>query len=261
MSYYEGNADKKNYFYLRKTGYLTSNAHFHNAIECVFLLDGELEVSINGVKSLIKAGQASFTNSFDVHYYNVIKPIDAFLIVAGKDICRPYIDNAEKLSTTITFDNDCIDFLTEWTANCKNDSKLMLTAKLMYLFANLLKNPQNIALENKQNQLVKELFSYVHQNADKKLTLEAVAEKLGYSRGYLSGLFKKTTGKTLSEYCRTRKMQTAKALVIENKKKIGEIAEMLGYTLFAFSKTFKATYGQSPKEMQSEFLVQKVNQE
>jgi len=81
-------------------------------------------------------------------------------------------------------------------------------------------------------------------------TLQELAPRFNYNYGYLSGLFKRTTGKTLSEYFHHRKMETAKALVLENKKSIGKIAEMLGYSPYAFSKAFKVEYGVSPKNLQ-----------
>ena len=84
--------------------------------------------------------------------------------------------------------------------------------------------------------------------------LEELAPKFNYSYGYLSGLFQRTTGKTLSEYHKHRKMETGKALILEKKKRISEIAEMLGYNLYSFSKAFKNTYGISPKIMQKNTL-------
>ena len=126
----------------------------------------------------------------------------------------------------------------------------MLTAKLMYLFANLLKNPQNIALENKQNQLVKELFSYVHQNADKKLTLEAVAEKLGYSRGYLSGLFSACTGVRFTDYVNRLKILRAKELLDKNDgKRVLDIAFDCGFeSANTFYRAYKKEFGKAPLE-------------
>ena len=38
--------------------------------------------------------------------------------------------------------------------------------------------------------------------------------------------------------------------LLENKKSISEIAEMLGYNLYSFSKAFKRAYGTSPKSTQ-----------
>lgn len=48
--------------------------------------------------------------------------------------------------------------------------------------------------------------------------LSDLAEKFSYNYSYLSALFRKTTGKKLSEYCRERKMETAKVLLLEGKK-------------------------------------------
>lgn len=81
---------------------------------------------------------------------------------------------------------------------------------------------------------------------------EDITEKFNYNYSYLSTLFKKTTGKKLSEYYRDRKLETARVLLSENKKKIYEIAQLLHYsTPFAFSKAFRAKYGISPKRLQS----------
>ena len=121
---------------------------------------------------------------------------------------------------------------------------------IIYLLRNFKNIKQNTANVSNAEILCFQLMKYIDNHVYSLQNLSDIAPKFNYNYGYLSGLFKKTTGKTLSEYFHHRKMETAKALVIENKKKIGEIAQMLGYTLFAFSKTFKATYGQSPKEMQ-----------
>ncbi len=86
-------------------------------------------------------------------------------------------------------------------------------------------------------------------------SIKNLCESLGdfnYNYGYLSGLFKRTTGKTLSEYFFDRKMETARALIAEKKKKIGEIADLLGYNLYSFSKAFKKKYGISPKNFQKQ---------
>ena len=45
-------------------------------------------------------------------------------------------------------------------------------------------------------------------------------------------------------------METGKVLILEKKKNISEIAEMLGYNLYSFSKAFKRMHGVSPKGMQ-----------
>ena len=99
------------------------------------------------------------------------------------------------------------------------------------------------------------LMSYIDTHVYSIKNLREALGELNYNYGYLSGLFKRTTGKTLREYFFDRKMETARALIIEKKKKIGEIAEMLGYNPYSFSKAFKEKYGVSPKNLQKEIGV------
>ena len=121
---------------------------------------------------------------------------------------------------------------------------------LLYLIRDFSNIPQHSANVSAPDILCFQLMSYIDTHIYKIKNLEELAPKFNYNYAYLSGLFKRTTGKTLSEYHQSRKMETGKALVLEKKKSISEIAEMLGYNLYSFSKAFKKAYGASPKALQ-----------
>ena len=77
--------------------------------------------------------------------------------------------------------------------------------------------------------------------------LDAVATLFGYNYSYLSTLFKRTTGVTLSEYCREGKWRIARLLVRERRTPISEIAEMLGYSsVYVFSRAYRNRFGLAP---------------
>lgn len=77
--------------------------------------------------------------------------------------------------------------------------------------------------------------------------LGEVAALFGYNYSYLSTLFKKTTGVTLSEYCREGKWRVARLLVRERRTPISEIAEMLGYSsVYVFSRAYRNRFGLAP---------------
>ena len=125
---------------------------------------------------------------------------------------------------------------------------------LLYLIRDFNDIPQNSTNVSDPEILCFQVMNYIDTHIYKLKKLEDLAPKFNYNYAYLSGLFKRTTGKTLSEYHQNRKMETGKALVLENKKSIGEIADMLGYNLYSFSKAFKKAYGTSPKAMQTNNL-------
>ncbi len=96
-----------------------------------------------------------------------------------------------------------------------------------------------------------QVMNYIDTHIYEIIQLEKMAAIFNYNYSYLSALFKRTTGKTISEYYNQRRLETAKALICERKKKIGEISELLHYASpFSFSKAFKTKYGVSPKNLQ-----------
>jgi AraC-like DNA-binding protein len=75
------------------------------------------------------------------------------------------------------------------------------------------------------------------------------ANEFSYSYSYLTTVFKKTMGITLSEYHRSKKLDMAKSLIVEKEHSLSEIAELLGYSsMSSFSKSFSANFGMSPRE-------------
>lgn len=93
-----------------------------------------------------------------------------------------------------------------------------------------------------------QLMNYIDTHIYSLKKLEDLAEITDYSYGYLSVLFKKTTSNTLSDYYHEKKLDAARLLILENKYKIIEIAEMLNYSsVYSFSKAFTNRFGISPR--------------
>lgn len=81
------------------------------------------------------------------------------------------------------------------------------------------------------------------------LTLSALAAAQGLSEGYLATVFKKETGKTVSEYVRDKRMKHAAHLLVTTRLQIQTIALHCGIMdVQYFSKLFKKHTGKTPKE-------------
>ena len=77
--------------------------------------------------------------------------------------------------------------------------------------------------------------------------LNVLSKYFGYSYGYLSELFSKTTGEKLIDYYTTRRLEAATLLLKEDQLNIIEIAELLKYSsIYSFSRAFKNRFGISP---------------
>ena len=90
------------------------------------------------------------------------------------------------------------------------------------------------------------IMNYIDTHLYSIKELGSVAEELNYNYSYLSSLFRRTTGSSISDYLHERRMKAAVAL-LSSAKSVGDVAELLCYqSKFAFSKAFKAKYGRPP---------------
>ena len=81
------------------------------------------------------------------------------------------------------------------------------------------------------------------------LSLSTLAESQGVRAGYLSTIFKKETGKTVSNYIRDKRIEHAAHLLATTKLQIQTIALHCGIIdVQYFSKIFKKLMGKTPKE-------------
>ena len=103
---------------------------------------------------------------------------------------------------------------------------------------------------DKQNvRILRKAIKYIKENYDKTITAEKLAEVVNLSPVYFSHLFKKHTGRKMTDYITDYKMQIAKSKLLETDLPINEIAESVGFQEQRyFSKRFKQIVGMTPTE-------------
>ncbi|CAG7638213.1 helix-turn-helix domain-containing protein [Paenibacillus allorhizosphaerae] len=100
------------------------------------------------------------------------------------------------------------------------------------------KKSQNVQLMDNIIRLLQD--GYV----DQELCLEAVADRMDISKGYLSQFFKEQTGVNFSDYLESLRMTQAKVLLADTDLPVYEIAERVGYSSSnTFCRAFKRING------------------
>ena len=119
---------------------------------------------------------------------------------------------------------------------------------IVYTLRSFAKTERSTANISDAEVFCQQIMTYIDTNVYSLSNLGELSEKFGYNYSYISALFKKTTGNTLLDYHRKRKLEVARALLNDGKVTVSRIAEKLGYSSpFAFSASFKKMYGISPK--------------
>jgi len=99
------------------------------------------------------------------------------------------------------------------------------------------------------SQPIEKAKRYLKDNFNTQVSLAEIADYACLSQQYLSELFKKETGTTISDFLRDYRVSIAKTYIRDGRYRVTEIAGMVGYSdARYFSKTFKRTVGVTPKE-------------
>ena len=96
---------------------------------------------------------------------------------------------------------------------------------------------------------VQKAIVFIDSDLSADLTLSSIAEAQNISPGYLSAIFRKETGKTITEYIREKRINHAIYLLETTHLQVQTIATHCGIVdLQYFSKIFKKHTGKTPKE-------------
>lgn len=96
---------------------------------------------------------------------------------------------------------------------------------------------------------VEQALDYIHHNYKSNIKINDLALYIGIDRSYLTNIFKSETKMSPQEYLLNYRMEQSKNLLRNSDKKIGEVAEAVGYhDQLTFSKMFKKFVGVSPRD-------------
>ena len=101
----------------------------------------------------------------------------------------------------------------------------------------------------KYSPIVRKIVMMIDYDISVELSPGTLAEKQSISPGYLAAIFKKETGKTVSEYIRDKRMNYAMHLLSTTNLQVQTVAAHCGIMdVQYFSKTFKKHTGETPTD-------------
>lgn len=99
-------------------------------------------------------------------------------------------------------------------------------------------------------------ISYIANHYSEDLSAEILASAVYLTPDYLSRLFKKSTGKSISQYIRQYRMEKAKDALLHTRKKVIDIGTQSGYPNYSyFCQSFREYFGSSPEKYRQEHTI------
>ncbi|MBW8347837.1 helix-turn-helix domain-containing protein [Bacillus sp. IITD106] len=252
--------------------------HWHNSIEIIFVLKGNLEVTINHDKYAISEGDVLLINFGHIHE---VIGIDQN-IIATFQIPIAYLKENVKGIENVNFDvfsggplpqekKPILFIIRRLLAEMvqvkyKKDEayELEMAARMLKLFAILLKQfkisaPEGIINEKNMERMLR-IITYIDEHYQEPITLQTIAEREFLSLPYLSKFFKENIGLNFTSYVTSIRLKNAVEDLLHNREKpIAEIASFHGFsTMKSFYTAFKEKYHVTPNEYRKQYQP-KVN--
>ena len=97
-----------------------------------------------------------------------------------------------------------------------------------------------------KKEIITESLVYIEKNLKQKISIEEIADYVGYSKFYFSRMFKQEMNISIMEYVKERKVICALESILQGNKILDVVIEYGWESHSGFIKAFKSYYGFSP---------------
>ncbi len=246
MSYYELPAEGRGYYLFEHRRLNDGAAHFHSALEFVFVERGKAEVNIDGESRTLNPGEACFSEGFRVHAYHDTPDNIVYVLLGDAGYFQPFFLSRGGRTFPKFFSFSDFRFLETLHDLCSRPNR---PENLRTTFAGVTEIllsflAETVSLEeHRQDRLsafVCNVLRYAEANIGEDLSLSALSSRFGYSREHLSRILHKYLTESWSSYVNRLRVKRADALL---KEKCGENVLKIAYECgFDSPNTFYRAY-------------------
>ena len=228
---------------------------FHTHAEIIYIISGEVTMSIDGARRTLTAGQLSICFPYSMHEYERSDDSKILLVLfsAGatgffeQDLLTkrpivPYIDDATGIYAALC---KILEFW-EKGAGCEKTAMAYLSAATGEILSKL----ELYDIESTDTGTIQKILIYLSDNfGDSDMCLEKVSENLFISKSYISKIFAKKLKCNFREYINSLRINEAKAQLSGTDLKIIDIMENCGFkNQSSFNRVFSMECGVTPRE-------------
>lgn len=137
----------------------------------------------------------------------------------------------------------------ESTSAMRSDGTALLMLADLIRYFSVYSLPGTTAGTSQSNNTLREIITYVNEHYTEKLSLEEVANQIGFSREYFCRFFKQHMGITFLRYLNEVRISHAGRLLMNTDMSISEVMSESGFTnQTIFNRLFKEIYGMTPRQ-------------
>lgn len=254
---YLSEADVSRQIYIKEDPEFATVGHFHEGVELVAIVRGEVNAYCFTQKETIHEGEIFFADSFACHHYDALSPNCLAIVIV---LSREYTKLFRELYAGKTFpaymkdrekNKEIISLMRVWLED-KKKSFLRNVGYCNLLFSKITEAYSLIDYEEKKDKNISiKLLQYINDHYLEDVSLTKVAASLGYSKEYCSKIFYEAVGMCFRDYLNFLRIRQANEYIStkrQHKMTTTEIAYQCGFKSMAtFYRAQKAFEGKNIK--------------
>lgn len=255
----------------------TADSHWHDDIELIYVLDGEMKYNISGSVITINQGDGILVNARQLHYgFSQEKQECDFICVLFHPVLlcatkmfetkfvKPIIDSELSyvyLSKLLPWQNNILKYIYKMWQNKESETSPLSSQGLIYLLWQELS--ENIVLtqgysKNTDNKItaLKKMMLFIHENYKDKILLEDIAKSADISKRTCESIFSKYLNQTPTNYLCDYRLRKSIELMKTTNMTILEISTDIGFSSASYyAEIFKKSFGISPASYRKSLFI------
>ncbi len=243
-------------------------AHFHSAVEIVLTLKGNVEYEVEGKRYDVGENDIILIPPGLIHSLNMGEGSSRYLclfepeaIYGMPDIKRFFSDYQHVffLNDGSPVHGEIRELLLQavavyeeqdmmWNAVCYSCMMRIYALVAQHFLAGTV-SASAARKRSTDSEIITSSMVYINNHYKEDLSLDRVADFVGFSRYYFSRSFKKQTGYSFKDYLCQKRLQVAMDLLIHTNRSMREVAEESGFgSVATFNRVFRDSKNCTPTQ-------------
>jgi len=247
----------------------------HDFWEMVYVDKGNVEIQRDEERIILKQGEIVFHKPNEFHAIKAVDSSPNFFVVSF--VCdSPSMVYLEKYHTTLDrtlkgFISSVIKESEDTYIIPKNDTELKKLEKkenariggeqliktyleqLLIFLIRSITDKGTVGVfptkESMESHIVVDIKEFITSRLEESVRICDICREFGYSKSYISKIFREQTGETLSSYAIKKRVECARMLIREDDLNFAQISAKLNFdNPQYFSRVFKRVTGMTPSE-------------
>ena len=248
----------------KKPKSLCFQMHWHDRMELLRVVSGELELHLGNEQMTVLPGQVAiiaprtmhcgFSGTSGVLYHTIMFDVEKFCnaTLASDNYLVPVCKYEAGFVPVATHPRvtEAVDRLLDAISAEENKNPLFAIGAVYEIIGALHQYcAGETRLIHRIDDSFKSILEYINSHYTERISARDISRMFGYNETYFCRRFKAVTGITVMKYIQILRMELAQKLLKNSKEEIGNIAWECGFSdISYFSNCFKKQFGVTPTE-------------